>query len=90
DIADIKAAYRNAGEVLRNAGCNGVQMHCCHNDVLSRMISPFFNQRDDQYGGSTENRARLVLELVRELKESAGEDFPVMIKMNASDFREGG
>jgi 2,4-dienoyl-CoA reductase-like NADH-dependent reductase (Old Yellow Enzyme family) len=54
------------------------------------MISPFFNQRKDQYGGPAENRARLVLELVRELKEGAGEDFPVMIKMNVSDFRDGG
>jgi 2,4-dienoyl-CoA reductase-like NADH-dependent reductase (Old Yellow Enzyme family) len=90
DIADIRAAYRNAGRIIRNAGCDGVQLHCCHNDVLSRMISPFFNQRDDQYGGPVGNRARLVLELVHELKEGAGEDFPVMIKMNASDFREGG
>jgi 2,4-dienoyl-CoA reductase-like NADH-dependent reductase (Old Yellow Enzyme family) len=90
DIADIKAAYRNAGRVLKTAGCDGVQLHCCHNDVLSRMISPFFNQRKDQYGGTSENRARLVLELVQELKEGAGDDFPVMIKMNAGDFREGG
>ena len=90
DIAEIKGAYRNAGKVIQGAGCDGVQLHCCHNDVLSRMISPLFNQRKDQYGGSVENRARLVLELVQELKEGAGEDFPVMIKMNASDFREGG
>jgi 2,4-dienoyl-CoA reductase-like NADH-dependent reductase (Old Yellow Enzyme family) len=90
DIADIGNAYCDAGRVIRGAGCDGVQLHCCHNDVLSRMISPSFNQRTDQYGGSAENRARLVLELVRELKEGAGEDFPVMIKVNASDFREGG
>lgn len=90
DIADIRVAYRKAGRIIRNAGCDGVQLHCCHNDVLSRMISPFFNQRKDQYGGPAENRARLVLELVRELKEGAGEDFPVMIKMNVSDFRDGG
>jgi 2,4-dienoyl-CoA reductase-like NADH-dependent reductase (Old Yellow Enzyme family) len=90
DIADIKDAYRNAARVTRSAGCDGIELHCCHNDVLSRMISPFFNQRKDQYGGSAENRARLVLELVHELKEGAGEDFPVMIKMNASDFRDNG
>jgi 2,4-dienoyl-CoA reductase-like NADH-dependent reductase (Old Yellow Enzyme family) len=90
DIAEIKAAYRNAGRVLRSAGCDGVQLHCCHNDVLSRMISPFFNQRNDHYGGAPENRARIVLELVQELKEGAGDDFPVLIKMNASDFREDG
>jgi 2,4-dienoyl-CoA reductase-like NADH-dependent reductase (Old Yellow Enzyme family) len=90
DIAEIKGAYRNVGKVIQGAGCDGVQLHCCHNDVLSRMISPLFNQRKDQYGGSVENRARLVLELVQELKEGAGENFPVMIKMNASDFREGG
>lgn len=90
DIAEIKGAYRNAGKVIQGAGCDGVQLHCCHNDVLSRMLSPLFNQRKDQYGDSVENRVRLVLELVQELKEGAGEDFPVMIKMNASDFREGG
>jgi 2,4-dienoyl-CoA reductase-like NADH-dependent reductase (Old Yellow Enzyme family) len=90
DIAEIMAAYRNAGRVLKSAGCDGVQLHSCHNDVLSRMISPFFNQRNDQYGGSAENRARLVLELVQELKAGAGDDFPVMIKMNAGDFREEG
>ena len=90
DMAEIKAAYRNAGRVLKSGGCDGVQLHCCHNDVLSRMISPFFNQRRDPYGGAPENRARFVLELVQELKEGAGDDFPVMIKMNAADFREGG
>ena len=90
DIVAIKAAYRNAGRVLHSAHCDGVQLHCCHNDVLSRMISPFFNQRNDKYGGSPKNRARLVLELVQELKEGANEDFPVLIKMNASDFRKGG
>jgi 2,4-dienoyl-CoA reductase-like NADH-dependent reductase (Old Yellow Enzyme family) len=90
DIADIKDAYRSAGRVIEGAGCDGVQLHCCHNDVLSRMLSPFFNQREDRYGGSAENRARLVLELVHELKQGAAEDFPVMIKINSSDFREGG
>jgi 2,4-dienoyl-CoA reductase-like NADH-dependent reductase (Old Yellow Enzyme family) len=90
DISEMREAYRKAGRVLKAAGCDGVQLHCCHNDVLSRMISPFFNRRTDKYGGSPENRARLVLELVQELKDGAGEDFPVMIKMNASDFREGG
>jgi 2,4-dienoyl-CoA reductase-like NADH-dependent reductase (Old Yellow Enzyme family) len=89
DMTEIKAAYLNAGRVLKSAGCDGVQLHCCHNDVLSRMISPFFNQRNDKYGGSPENRARLVLELVQELKKGTGDDYPVMIKMNASDFREG-
>jgi len=90
DIAEIKAAYRNAGRVLRSAGCDGVQFHCCHNDVLSRTISPFFNKREDQYGGSPENRARLVLELAQEIKTGATGDFPVLVKMNASDFREDG
>jgi|Deesub1362A_J573_1020465.scaffolds.fasta_scaffold00055_106 2,4-dienoyl-CoA reductase-like NADH-dependent reductase (Old Yellow Enzyme family) len=90
DMAEMREAYRNAGRVLKAARCDGIQLHCCHNDVLSRMISPFFNRRTDRYGGSPKNRARLVLELVQEIKEGAGEDFPVMIKMNASDFREGG
>jgi 2,4-dienoyl-CoA reductase-like NADH-dependent reductase (Old Yellow Enzyme family) len=90
DIGDIRAVYRDVSRLIRNAGCDGVQLHCCHNDVLSRMISTFFNHRKDSYGGSAGNRARLVLELVREIKKGAGEDFPVMIKMNVSDFREDG
>jgi len=90
DIVEMKSAFCNAGRVLRAANCDGVQLHCCHNDLLSYMISPLFNQRTDEYGGSPEKRARLVLELVKELKEGAEEDFPVMIKMNASDFREDG
>jgi 2,4-dienoyl-CoA reductase-like NADH-dependent reductase (Old Yellow Enzyme family) len=90
DIVEIKAAYRDAGRVLASAGCDGVQLHCCHGNVLSRMISPFFNQRNDQYGGSPNNRARIILELAQELKEGASDDFPVMIKMNSGDFRQGG
>lgn len=90
DMKVIRAAYRDAGKVLSDAGCDGVQMHCCHNDVLSRMISPLFNTRQDEYGGPPENRARFVLEIVQELKSGAGDDFPVMIKMNSSDFRDDG
>jgi 2,4-dienoyl-CoA reductase-like NADH-dependent reductase (Old Yellow Enzyme family) len=90
DIGEMKAAFRNAGRVLRAADCDGVQVHCCHNDVLSYFISPLLNQREDEYGGSPENRARVVCELVGELKAGGGDDFPVMIKMNASDFREDG
>jgi 2,4-dienoyl-CoA reductase-like NADH-dependent reductase (Old Yellow Enzyme family) len=53
-------------------------------------LSPFFNQRTDDYGGSRENRARLVLEVLKAVRNAVGQDFPVLIKMNSEDFLPGG
>ncbi|MEM6341471.1 MAG: oxidoreductase, partial [Pseudomonadota bacterium] len=61
-----------------------------HGFLLSQFLSPLFNKRDDQYGGSIENRMRLLLEVIAAVRDSVGTDFPVGVKINATDRLEGG
>jgi len=90
EIGEIIKAYGEAGDRAHKAGFDAVQLHAAHGYPLCSFLSPLFNQRDDQYGGSAENRARIVIEIAAEIKKRAGEDFPVFIKMNVADFCEGG
>ena len=72
------------------AGFDAVQIHAAHGWLLSSFLSPHTNHRNDQYGGNTENRARIMTEIIRKAKDVIAADFPVMIKMNACDFVESG
>jgi len=83
-------AFVDAARRARDAGYDGVQLHAAHGYLLSQFLSPHFNRRTDQYGGSTENRARIVLSILERIRESLGDAFPVLIKMNSEDFLEGG
>jgi 2,4-dienoyl-CoA reductase-like NADH-dependent reductase (Old Yellow Enzyme family) len=74
----------------RKAGFDGVQIHAAHGYLLSQFLSPFYNRREDEYGGSIQNRARIVIEILRRIREGVGERFPVLLKMNSRDFMEGG
>lgn len=72
------------------AGFDGVQIHAAHGYLLNQFLSPYFNKRSDAYGGSLENRHRIVLEVFHDIRRRVGADFPVMVKMNAQDFLPGG
>jgi 2,4-dienoyl-CoA reductase-like NADH-dependent reductase (Old Yellow Enzyme family) len=85
-IEDFKRGAVRAKE----AGFDGVQIHAAHGYLLSQFLSPFFNRREDEYGGSIVNRARMILEVFRHIREGVGERFPVLIKINSQDFMEGG
>lgn len=74
----------------KDAGFDGVQIHAAHGYLLSQFLSPYFNKREDEYGGNITNRARIVVEVLRRIREGVGERFPVLIKMNSQDFVEGG
>ncbi|MFW6056571.1 MAG: NADH:flavin oxidoreductase [Chloroflexota bacterium] len=74
----------------RKAGFDGVQLHGAHSYLLSQFVSPYFNKRTDEYGGSLENWARFPLEVVRAVRDAVGSDYPVLIKINSEDFLEGG
>ncbi|MGB9927038.1 MAG: NADH:flavin oxidoreductase [Methanosarcina sp.] len=90
EILDVIDAFIKAAVRAKKAGFDGVQLHCAHGFLLSNFISPYTNRRSDRWGGSVENRARIVLEIVSGIKEQAGPDFPVLVKMNATDgFRPG-
>ena len=90
EITDTVNAFRDAAVRAKEAGFDGVQIHAAHGWLLSQFLSPFFNRRTDEYGGSIENRARIVLEVTEGIKEAVGENFAVMVKINSDDFLPGG
>ncbi|MCL7476065.1 MAG: NADH:flavin oxidoreductase [ANME-2 cluster archaeon] len=67
------------------ASFDAVQLHVAHGFLLSSFISPYTNRRTDKWGGSVENRTRIIAEIIRRGRELVGEDFPIMVKMNATD-----
>jgi 2,4-dienoyl-CoA reductase-like NADH-dependent reductase (Old Yellow Enzyme family) len=90
DIKSVAGAFAQAAVRARKAGLDGVQIHAAHGYLLNQFLSPFFNKRTDEYGGTIENRTRMVLEVLWSIQEAAGPDFPVLIKLNSEDFLEGG
>lgn len=90
DFRTVAKAFGDGASRARRAGFDGVQIHAAHGFLLSEFLSPFYNRRRDEYGGSLENRARLLLEVVRDIREKVGDEFPVMIKLNSEDFVAGG
>jgi len=90
DIRALAQGFAAAARRAREAGFDGVQVHGAHTYLLSQFLSPLFNRRQDRYGGSLENRARALLEVVAEVRGAVGPGYPVFAKINASDFLEGG
>jgi 2,4-dienoyl-CoA reductase-like NADH-dependent reductase (Old Yellow Enzyme family) len=78
--------FVQAGRRAKQAGFDGVQLHVAHGYLLNSFISPYTNRREDEYGGSLLNRARILREILGGLKSLAGSDFPVIAKLNSSDF----
>jgi 2,4-dienoyl-CoA reductase-like NADH-dependent reductase (Old Yellow Enzyme family) len=81
-IQDFAAAAKRA----KTAGFDAVQIHACHGFLLSEFLSPYCNRRTDEYGGAIENRAKIIYEIYGAARDSVGKDFPVMVKINSSDF----
>lgn len=92
DIQMLKEAFVNAAIRCKKAGLDGVQIHCAHGYLLSQFLSPYYNRRQDEYGGSIENRARIILEIYEQIRIAVGfeSDFLVGIKINCSDFDKEG
>jgi 2,4-dienoyl-CoA reductase-like NADH-dependent reductase (Old Yellow Enzyme family) len=90
EIADIVRRFGVCAAACKEAGFTGVQVHSAHGYLLSEFLSPRSNLRDDDYGGSLENRARALLECVASVRAAVGPDFPVAVKINSADFQKGG
>lgn len=90
DLRRVIGIYGELGEFIREANFDAVQVHAAHGYGLHQFLSPFFNRRKDQYGGSTENRFRLIAEIRREIARRAGAEFPVWTKLTTGDFFQGG
>jgi 2,4-dienoyl-CoA reductase-like NADH-dependent reductase (Old Yellow Enzyme family) len=79
-----------AAREAKDAGFTGVSLHAAHGYLISQFLSPLSNRRTDRWGGSQENRARLLLEVITAVRRAVGPQFPIGIKLNASDFQKGG
>ena len=90
EILDIIKRFANAAGVAKATGFTGVQLHGAHGYLISEFLSPDVNNRTDGWGGSLENRAKLLLEAVRATRKAVGPDFPISVKLNSSDFQKGG
>lgn len=89
-IAEVIQRFAHTAQLAERAGFNGVQIHAAHGYLLSQFLSPLSNQRSDQWGGSLENRARLLLEIVKAVRAVVSPSFAVAVKLNSADFQRGG
>lgn len=89
EIEEIINNFVNAVERAKKAGFDGVQLHLAHGYLLSEFLSPYMNRRKDKWGGSTENRYRIVAEIFKRAKSKTA-DFPILAKINGYDGRRNG
>jgi len=90
EVEALPERFAAAAAAVQEAGFGGVQVHAAHGYLLSEFLSPRSNYRDDDYGGSLENRARLLLDIVQAIRSSTGPTFAVAVKLNSADFQRGG
>ncbi len=89
EIVQVVDLFSQAIVAMKGAGFDGVQLHAAHGGLLSLFLSPYSNRRSDAYGGSVQNRARIVREIMAAARETVG-DFPILIKANGTDYLQGG
>ncbi len=91
DIADTVKQFTDAALRAKQAGFDGIELHAGHGYLLASFLSPYTNKREDEYGGSRENRARFLVEVIRSIRSATGQDFPILVRLDAMEYRtEGG
>jgi 2,4-dienoyl-CoA reductase (NADPH2) len=91
DISAIVQQFAEAAQRAQKAGFDGVEIHAGHGYLLASFLSPYTNQRDDEYGGSVENRARFLTDVITATRDATGPDFPILVRLDAREYRtEGG
>ncbi|MET9258698.1 NADH:flavin oxidoreductase/NADH oxidase family protein [Amycolatopsis sp. NPDC004079] len=89
-IGQTVARFAETARRAEEAGFDGVEIHAAHGYLLSQFLSPLVNTRTDEWGGSLDNRARLLLDIVRAVRDVVSPDFAVAVKLNSADFQRGG
>ncbi len=90
EIRSVIERFASVAGVCKAVGFTGVQVHAAHGYLIGSFLAPNVNDRTDNWGGSLENRARLLLEVVAAVRERVGPGFPVAVKLNSADFQRGG
>lgn len=86
EIMDIVIRFANGAKLAKKAGFEGIEIHDAHPYLIAQFLSRASNKRQDEYGGSLMKRVRLLLEVVKEVREAVGKSFPVWCRINASEF----
>lgn len=86
EIAEAVTWYADAAARVKAAGFEGIQIHAAHGYLISQFLSPYYNRRTDEYGGTVEKRARFFKEVLAAVREKVGPDYPLICKINSTDF----
>jgi len=89
-IKDVISRFSDTAKQAELAGFDGVEIHAAHGYLIAQFLSPLVNKRDDQWGGSLENRSRLLLEVIKAIKSNVSDSFSISVKLNSADFQHGG
>lgn len=90
EIDYIINAFAKAAKRVKDAGFDGVEIHGAHTYLINQFLSPYYNKRTDEYGGSLENRMRFLTKICDKTRQEVGKDFPILVKLTATEFFEGG
>jgi 2,4-dienoyl-CoA reductase-like NADH-dependent reductase (Old Yellow Enzyme family) len=90
EIATVVEQFAAAASRVKHAGFDGVEIHSAHGYLLNQFFSPITNRRTDEYGGDVLGRIRIHLEVIAAVREAVGDGYPILLRLGASDFRDGG
>jgi 2,4-dienoyl-CoA reductase-like NADH-dependent reductase (Old Yellow Enzyme family)/thioredoxin reductase len=90
EIQEIIEAFSVAAQRVKKAGADGVELHMAHGYLICSFLSPFSNQRSDQYGGDVQGRARFAAEVLKSVRNKVGPDFPIICRLSGDEYVDGG
>lgn len=90
EIRHIQKAFADAAGRAKKAGFDGVELHCAHSFLLNQFLTPYYNRRIDEYGGTIKNRTRMILETYALVRKAVGNEYPIFVKLNCIDGIDGG
>ena len=85
EIHKISDSFAEAAVRSKKAGFDGIEICANHRVTISQFLSPIFNHRTDEYGGSDENRARFVIEIIKNIREKIGNEYIILLKISSED-----
>lgn len=90
EVKELPKLFADAALRVKRAGADGVELHACHGYLLNQFYSPLTNFRTDEYGGTLENRIRIIREVIAAVREAVGEDYPIAVRLGGCDYMDGG
>ena len=89
-ILEIENNFAEGALRAKKSNFDGIEIHAAQGSFLSRFLTPYFNNRKDEYGGTLENRLRIIREIIKKIQEKCGKNFPIFVKINCEDEMENG